>query len=88
MARSGLEKRTSPDRRERPVQSRTRAIVFAFVVILSSIVFGVVLVAGPVTDAAGPGRLEALVIVPLLIGLALLATLIWFAVQSRRGRRR
>jgi len=89
MDRTSPEQRTSPDRRERPFQAKMRFVVFAFVIIVSSLVLAAVLVLGPLfAEPAEGSRPLFVLVVPMLTALALLATLGWFLVQSRRGRRK
>jgi hypothetical protein len=87
MAEPRPEERTSPDRKERSIQAKTRFVVFAFVIIVSSLVLAAILLIGPFAEPAEGQRPTIVIIVPLLTGLALLAALVWFFVQSRRGGR-
>jgi uncharacterized RDD family membrane protein YckC len=78
--------RTSPDRKEKPGQARTRLTVFAFVVVIASLALAAILLVGPFADPTGGTRPLIVVIVPVLTAVALAAALVWFIVQSR-GRR-
>jgi len=87
MVQQRPEQRTSPDRKERSIQAKTRFVVFAFVIVVSSLVIAAVLLVGPFAEPAEGERPLVVIIVPLLTGVALLATLLWFFIQSRRGGR-
>jgi uncharacterized RDD family membrane protein YckC len=86
MARTSPEQRTSPDPNERPAKAKTRFVVFAFVIIVSSVVLAAILLFGPFAEPAGGSRPLFVLVVPMLTAVALLATLAWFFIQSRRGR--
>jgi MFS family permease len=78
--------RTSPDKKEKPGQAKTRFGVFAFVIILASLAFAAILLIGPFADPTEGTRPLIVVGVPVLTAAALIAALVWFFIQSR-GRR-
>ena len=76
--------RTAPDPKERPWQARTRVAVFAFIIALSALVMGAVLLLGPFSEPSTGGGLTAMIVVPAGIALAFFAFVVFLFVQLRR----
>ncbi len=76
--------RTSPDPKERPKAARARLMVFAFIIALSVLVMAGTLLLGPFSDPQHGTASSALIAVPVGIGTAFAAFIIYLFIQLRR----